>query len=75
MFQPDPSVELFARLKQSLMVQVLLLKSALTVVDELRVKVQVVDPLVQPPLKPPKVTPASGVAVRVTTVPLANGAD
>ena len=46
-------------------------KVAVTVVAALRVTVQAPVPAQPPPLQPAKVEPAAGVAVRVTTVPLA----
>src|SRR6267142_1878364 len=50
-------------------------KVAVTEVAALRVTVQVPVPEQPPPLQPEKVEPAAGVAVRVTAVPLANGAE
>src|SRR6266581_6255377 len=49
-------------------------KVAVTEVAALRVTIQGPVPEQPPPLQPVKVEPASGVAVRVTAVPLANGA-
>ena len=46
------------------------MKTALTVEFAVGVKVQIVELLTQAPLKPPKVDPELGVAVRVTEVPL-----
>ncbi len=47
----------------------------MTVVAALSVTVQVPVPEQPPPLQPEKVDPAAGVAVKVTAVPLANGAE
>jgi len=46
-----------------------------TVVAALSVTVQVPAPEQPPPLQPEKVDPAAGVAVKVTALPLANGAE
>jgi hypothetical protein len=48
---------------------------AVTVVAALSVTLQVPVPEQPPPLQPVKVEPAAGVAVKVTTVPLANAAE
>ena len=48
---------------------------AVTVVPAFRVTVQVPLPEQPPPLQPVKVEPASGVAVRVTAVPMVNEAE
>src|SRR5262249_61709334 len=50
-------------------------KLAVTEVAAFTVTVQVLAVPVQPPLQPVKVEPAAGVALNVTAVPLANGAE
>ena len=47
----------------------------MTVVAALSVTVQVPVPEQPPPLQPVNVDPAAGVAVKVTAVPVANGAE
>src|SRR5947209_7014194 len=70
-FQFVPRVGESARLKQSVKLHGggPLLNTAFTVESAVGVNVQVVVLLTQPPLKPPKLDPELGVAVRVIAVP------